>query len=206
MARLTPGIGIHGAFLLKAPFTTEPDLEYTVKALRSFAEIKARNNDPLKLVYVPVGLSQADMQLDVNEGAIIVVLSTTTGVLLYVPDTYIISYPHMGAVPYSHLIASVSLGMLPDSLDVTNIKQVIASAVSDYIGVEAEVFITRGEVTDMITEDRHVQLTISREAAIKTRETDRAKALRLAAELLAANEKLAEYEAIIEALSTEGPQ
>lgn len=201
MARLTPAPGISGVFLLKAPFATQADTEYTVTAIRSFAEIRSRNNDPLSLVYTPVKLGEAEMNLDIAEGALIVVLSTRLGQLLYVPDTYILSYPHMGSVPYSYLIASVGLGMLPDALDITNIKQVVASAVSDYIGAEPEVFITRGEVSDSIDEQRHIQLTISREAAIRNRETDRAKALRLGTELQTANQRIADYEKIIQELT-----
>lgn len=203
MARLTPSIGISGAFLLREPFTTEVGVEYTVTALRTFAEISARNNDPLALIYTPVGLDKSHMQLDKDENAVIVVLSTKAGLLKYVPDTYIDSYPYMGSVPYSHVVASVSCGMLPDSLDVTNLKQVIASAVSDFIGVEGTVFISRGEVTDMIDEARHVALTISRTAAVSNRETDRAAALRLGRELQEANAKLVEYETIIEELSSQ---
>lgn len=203
MARLTPPIGISGSFLLREPFATQADTEYTVTAIRSFAEIRSRNNDPLALIYTPVKLGEVEMNLDIAENAVIVVLSTRLGQLLYVPDTYIQSYPHMGSVPYSYLIASVGLGMLPDALDVTNIKQVVASAVSDYIGVEAEVFITRGDVSDSIDEQRHVQLTISREQAIRNRETDRAKALRLGSELQTANQRIADYERIIQELTNQ---
>lgn len=205
MARLTPNIGIKGAFLLKAPFATEADVEYTVVALRSIAEFTAKTGDPVELIYKKVGLGRPELTADQAEGAIIVVLSTKAGVLMYVPDTYILSYPFMGSIPYSHIILSVSLGMLPDDMDLTGAQQVVTSAVSDAIGVEPTVFISKGEVTDMIDEQRHVQLTISREAAIKNRETDRAKALRLASELQTANERIAEYELIIQQLSANQP-
>lgn len=201
MARLTPAPGLKGAFLLRSPFKTEADLEYTVTAIRSFAEIRARNSDPFTLVYEPVGLTPVAMDADIAEGAAIVVLSTRTGVLTYVPDTYVDSYPYMGSIPYSHLIVSASLGMIPDSMDITLIQQVVASAISDYIGVQPTVFVSRGEVSDVITEDRHVQLTISREAAIKNRETDRAVVLRLTQELAAANARIAEQELIIQELA-----
>lgn len=201
MARLTPAPGIKGAFLLRYPFTTQPDIEYTVTALRSFAEIRARDLDPLKLVYTPVNLDAGAMASDVAEGAYIVVLSTKQGELIYVPDTYIESYPFMGSIPYSYLIVSYSLGMIPDNMDVELLKQVGASAISDYIGVEPTAFITRGEVSDIITEERHVQLTISREQAVKNRETDRAKALRLTNELQAAKQLNTEYELIIQQLT-----
>lgn len=203
MARLTPPPGAKGAFLLRLPFKTVADIEYTVTAIRSFAEIRARNSDPMKLIYNPVGIDdEALMQADVAEGAAIIVLATRTGELMYVPDTYIDSYPSMGSIPYSHLIASASLGMIPDSLDTIQLQQVIASAVSDFIGVEPTVFITRGEISDVITEERHVQLTISRNEAVKNRETDRAVVLRLTKELQAANDRIAEQELIIIDLTT----
>lgn len=201
MVRRTPAPGLKGAFLLRAPFTTEADVEYTVTAVRSFAEIRARNSDPLLLVYEPVKLTAADMQADIDEGAAIVVLRTRTGELTYVPDTYIEVYPYMGSIPYSHLIVSGSLGMIADSYDTTLITQVVASALSDYIGVEPTMFITRGEITDTISEERHVQLTISREAAVKNRETDRAAVLRLTALLDTANKRIAEQDLIIQELA-----
>lgn len=201
MVRRTPAPGLKGAFLLRAPFTTEADVEYTVTAVRSFAEIRARNSDPLLLVYEPVKLTAVDMQADIDEGAAIVVLRTRTGELTYVPDTYIEVYPYMGSIPYSHLIVSGSLGMIADSYDTTLITQVVASALSDFIGVEPTMFITRGETTDTISEERHVQLTISREAAVKNRETDRAAVLRLTALLDTANKRIAEQDLIIQELA-----
>lgn len=201
MVRRTPAPGLKGAFLLRAPFTTEADVEYTVTAVRSFAEIRARNSDPFLLVYDPVKLTAVDMQADIDEGAAIVVLRTRTGELTYVPDTYIEVYPYMGSIPYSHLIVSGSLGMIADSYDTTLITQVVASALSDYIGVEPTMFITRGEITDTISEERHVQLTISREAAVKNRETDRAAVLRLTALLDTANKRIAEQDLIIQELA-----
>lgn len=201
MVRRTPAPGLKGAFLLRAPFTTEADIEYTVTAVRSFAEIRARNSDPLLLVYEPVKLTAVDMQADIDEGAAIVVLRTRTGELTYVPDTYIEVYPYMGSIPYSHLIVSGSLGMIADSYDTTLITQVVASALSDFIGVEPTMFITRGEITDTISEERHVQLTISREAAVKNRETDRAAVLRLTALLDTANKRIAEQDLIIQELA-----
>lgn len=201
MARNTPAPGLKGPFLLRKPFETAADLEYTVTAVRSFAEIRARNSDPLTLVYEPVKLTAVEMQADIAEGAAIVVLRTRTGELIYVPDTYITSYPYMGSIPYSHLVVSASLGMVSDDTDITLIQQVVASAISDFIGIEPVVFVTRGEVTDTITEERHIQLTISREAAIKNRETDRAVVLRLTAQLDAANKRIAEQDLIIQELA-----
>lgn len=201
MTRLTPAPGTQGSFLLETPFATEADVQYTVTALRSFAEIRARGTDPLALVYTPVGLTDTAMQADIAAGALIVVLSTSAGVLTYVPDTYILSYPSMGSIPYSHIIVSASVGMLPDSYDTTALTQSVTTAISDHIGVEPTVFVTKGEVTDVIDEQRHVQLTIARESAIKTRETDREQVLTLTAQLQTANAQITEYETVIQQLS-----
>lgn len=201
MARSTPPMNVKGAFLLRAPFTTNPDMEYTVVAHRSYNEVRVQKNDPFTLVYKPVGLTKADMELDIAEGAIIIALATRTGTIMYVPDTYIDSYPFMGAIPYSHLVASCSLGMLPDDFDTTTLVQAIGSAVSDHIGVEPQVFIARAETSDFIDEDRHAQLTISRNQAIVDRETDHARSLRLAEELAVANERIAEQNLLIQELS-----
>jgi len=200
MARMTPPMNISGAFLLRAPFTTDPNKSYTVAAIRTFNELIARSQDPLTLIYGPVGLGASAYQADQREGALVICLRTSAGGLLYVPDTYIEQYPSMGSVPYSRLIAGVSLGMWPDYRNLDDMSQAIKESVKAKIGVDAEVFLSRGVVSNHMTEQQHTQLTAQRRAAVINNETDTATILRLSEEVLRLQATIAEQDAVIEAL------
>jgi hypothetical protein len=190
-------MGAKGVFLLKEPFVALASRSYTVIASRSFEELVARGNDPLSLVYAPVGLTNVEYQADIALGAQVIALKALDQDVMYVPDTYILSYPDMGVVPYSWTIASVSLGMLPDTYDTALLEEKVAAAVSDYIGVEPIVSIGRAAASDMITNEQHIQLTIARQAAIKSRDTDRQTALNAQATIATLQERVTLLETYI---------
>lgn len=199
MARLTPNIKTKGPFTFKAPFVAMPDVDYLVVGLRQFAELSSNKDfDPFVKIYAPVGLTQTDMNLDIADGVTVVVFADNIGQLVYVPDSYILDIPHKTTIPYSNLIASFSFGLLPDDEDVSVITENIASSAAEVIGVKPEVFITRSDLEGTVTEEQHLQLVTSRQAAITNRETDRAAVIRLSNELLTLKAQLAEYELIMQ--------
>lgn len=177
MARVTPPLRIKGVFSLRAPFAANPNVAYTVQAIRSFEEIRARNTDPLTLIYTPAGLLKADYESDVAAGAVIITLMSATEKPIYVPDTYIDSYPDMGNIDYSWLIASVSLGPLPSTFDTSLLKGQIANVVAGYIGVAPVVNIGVAALTEVVSSETHAQLVAARKGAITMNRTDRARAL-----------------------------
>lgn len=200
MARKTPSMGVSGTFILRDPFVANPAKSYTVVALRTFQELVARGQDPLALIYTPVTLTQSAYNSDKAEGALVVCLKDNTGNLIYVPDTWIDSYPNMGSVTYSRLVLGVSMGMWPEYRDLTDVIQAIKEAVRSKIGVDAEVVITRSVATDAVSEAQHAQLTAARENAVIENETDTAKIIRLSDELAARDATIAEQDLIIQTL------
>lgn len=200
MARKTPPIGISGAFILRDPFELDVNSSHTVIALRTFAEMIARGQNPLSLVYATVGLTQTAYDQDKAAGALVVCLRDKNGNLVYVPDTYIESYPNMGSVPYSRLVVGVSMGMWPDSADLSHVLQAIGESVRAKTGVTPELHVTRAVATDTVSESRHAQLVSVRQNAITDTETDTAKIIRLSDQVLALQATIAEQDALIEAL------
>lgn len=170
-SKITPPTGAKGLFQLAAPWVADSTISYTVGSQRTFAELIKRDVDPVALVYTPMGLGRSVYEEDAALGAIIITLLSDSADPIYVPDTYILSYPDMAVVPYSWLVASVSLGMLPDSEDMTLLQQAIATSVSDYIGVQPTVTINRAATQDAISQTEHVKSVAAREAAIKNRVT-----------------------------------
>ncbi len=200
MARQTPPMGISGAFLLRAPFVADPEKSYTVVAVRQFYELISRGQDPVELVYRPVGLGETAYQGDQQLGALVICLRDRNGSLLYVPDTYIDQYPSMGSVPYSRLVLAVSLGMWPDERNLDDIIQSVKESVKTKIGVDPELFVTRAPTRDYVSEDQHVQLVATRRAAVTHLETDTATILRLTDEVARLQQIIDEQVELITAL------
>jgi hypothetical protein len=178
MSRITPPLRSKGIFGLRSPFVAKPGVAYTVQAIRTFEEIRARGSDVLELVYSPVGLSKSYYDTDVAAGAVIVTLMSATDKPIYVPDTYIDSYPDMGNIDYRWLIASISLGSLPAGFDTSLLKNQIENVVAGFIGVQGTCNIGLGALTESVSSETHAQLVAARKGAITMNNTDRARALK----------------------------
>jgi hypothetical protein len=133
---LAPAVGTSGVFTVTTPFMLTENTVYTVSAVRTFQDILNAGQDPVALIYAPVGLSTDNYQTDLVAGALIVVLSSANAAPVMVPTTYISQVPNGDAVPYSLLIGSFQLGPLPDSLDVSNLLNQIQELISATLGVD----------------------------------------------------------------------
>lgn len=183
MARLTPPIGATGKYTLKTPFVTIPLGNYSCKAIRTFDDIFKLNVDVFEQYYVPMGISAEDYELDRVAGAcIITLISNNIGVeletdpayqdsIIYVPDTYILKFPDGNAVPYSHIVLSLSLGALPDYLELTDVMADIADLASQKVGVVPAVKIHKALSTDIVSQEDSDIAEAGRQGAITNRET-----------------------------------
>lgn len=184
MPRLTPPLGSKGLYVLRAPWSVPADVIYVCQALRKLKDIFDLGEDPFALYYQPLGLLEADMLADMAAGAYIVTLSVDaldpTQVALnlsnvYVPDTYIEKYPEQNFVPYSHLVLSLSLGLLPDGLDLSSLKAQVANVCSDTIGVVPMVNEHVVPSSGGVTVTQHQAMETARLGLITIRDTDYAR-------------------------------
>lgn len=202
MARNTPPMNISGPFLLRTPFVADSTKSYTVTAHRSFSELLARSQDPMALIYTPVGLTVSAYSEDQLDGALVIALRDSSGNVMYVPDTYIESFPEMGSVAYSRLIGVVDLGMWANYRDMDDIQATIADACKANLGVDVTITLARGATSNSMTEQQHIQLTASREAAKTNKESTHAVIVRLTDDITAKDATIAEQAALIEALAS----
>lgn len=179
MARITPPPGAAGLFILRLPFVTSPTLSYRVGAIRFIDEMISQGDDPFQIVYVPRGLTDADYQADIKAGAAIISLLTDSQKPIYVPDTYIESFPNMGIVPHSHMIATVSLGILPDNYDLTRATTAIQEALIADVGIEASVKFVSMPTVDVVTQAAAAAAALARQGAITNKNTTYAEKLEL---------------------------
>lgn len=167
----TPPIGVEGTFGIRTPFTL-PNKLLKVTAHRTFSDLIASGVDPLEQLYLPVGLTTTDYQNDAaTEGVMVVVFVDTDGIPYHIPNTYIETYPEAAIVPHDWVVAHVSLGTLPQTYDLASAAIAIKESVSDYTGVEPNVYFSKKPTSDVITEPVAKQFEDIRQAAIVNRES-----------------------------------
>lgn len=185
MTSILPPIGTSGVFQLKSPFDKEIQSTkvYEVDALRRFDDVEANGIDVYKTYYQPFEISQDVYKEDQKNEEVIVTLTNDTTKPLYVPSSYINSFPTNDIVPYARIVLSVDLGMLPDSMDLSDLQSQVQGAVSDVIGVDDTVVnINAAASTDVITQAEHLSLQANREQAKAERDSDYARISELEAD------------------------
>lgn len=197
MALNVPPIGTRGIYSLKAPFTTVPDTLYTCAAIRHFKDIQNQGTDVFKRYYEPYEIEQIRYQDDLATGVVLVSLVSDTENPIYVPSSYIAAFPNLNSVNYHHVVLSLSLGALPEYLDLTFLKDQIAGVASDTIGVSPTVYENIATTTNTVSPEEHDAITIAREAAIKNRITDYARVIELQQQKASLEQRLQILETIL---------
>lgn len=177
MARNTPPLHAKGVYTLAAPWTTVSDAVYECIAIRDFADFQDRGESVFQRFYVPKGLAQSVYDADLAQDAHIITLVSETSPTIFVPDTYIESFPDVSGVAYKRIVLSLLLGPLPDTVDLTHLKASLGDLASDITGVVAEVNEHVAPYAGVVSADQHATLEAARQAAITNRTTDRATVL-----------------------------
>lgn len=137
MAQFIPDIGCTGVYVLSAPFDTiiKANTSYICRAVKTFNDIIGEGEDPFELYYDPVGLTQSQYESDAAVNAVIISLQTGTGEWVYVPSTYIVSFPLVNGQKYHAMMIGVSIGAVPDTMDLSALKTKISDDVLGIIGI-----------------------------------------------------------------------
>lgn len=181
MARITPPLHARGLYSLASPWQITAGKIYVCRAIRGFRDIYEQDKDVFEVFYKPqpfADLAAAQQAFDDDRkanAAIITLIAEDDSEVVYVPDTYITSYPGMDDVKYSHMVLSVSLGALPDKLDLLPTKDLIANKVGALLGVEPEVKEHRVPHKEAISSSDHASLEAARQGAITLNQTAEAR-------------------------------
>lgn len=189
MAGITPPLLTTGRYTLVEPFTALPTVLYKCEALRTFDECQLSGLDVLNNIYILAGLSKAEFDRDKKAGNKIVTLTSATETPIYVPDSYIESFPNFDAVTYNHIVGSLDFGALPDYLNLANLQLEIAALASDIVGKEPKVTIHRAASTGVVTPAQHEAAEVARTAAITRRTTYRAENVKLQRQITSLTEQ-----------------
>lgn len=193
----TPWIGARGAYELKLPWKALDSTEYVCTAIVTIATMLERNVDVFAELYEANELSEVEYRRDLEAGVNIIALSSTTAPTIYVPDSYIVSYPDVGLVNYSHIVLSASLGAVPDDLDLSFLQEQVTGTIKDVLGVDADILIHKAPAEKTISPSEHEALELARVNAITVRTTDRGRAKAAEDQVKSLTQKVAELERII---------
>lgn len=167
--KITPPLNSIGKYTVKEPFKINAALSYECIAIRNFEDMYKAGFDVYEDFYKPNGLtidSGFDFNNEVQNNANIISLKGSDGSVLYIPDTFITSIPFVGDVSYSHVLLGCSLGMLPNTLDLTVLLKDVADFIGARIGHTVDVKLMGAPSFIQPTQSEHESLETARKAAV----------------------------------------
>ena len=182
---LVPSIGLAGIYTLLAPFSSKvlPGVQYTCAAARLMSDLIAEGIDPKARYYTANQLADSKYDEDLANGVCIVSLVSSTGSWVYVPSSYIASFPNMSGVTYAAVSLLVKLGAIPDTLSLDYLKTKLANVTSDTIGILPTIQSVVTSASAIVSSDDHKLIEAARQAKITGSTTDSAMVARLQAQV-----------------------
>ena len=133
-SKMTPPYGVSGHWKLRSPFVAKAGKIYSCKEIRSFSMLQLQGVNVYESYYMPRELSKDIYEADSKVYASIVTLLGSDGERIYVPDTYIDSYPDVSGDVFKRFILSCDLGTLPGNTDVSHLIPKVSDAVEGALG------------------------------------------------------------------------
>ena len=89
------------------------------------------------------------------------------GQVVYIPDTYLESYPGLSGITYQRNVLVVDLALVPDYVKVSSITKDVSDILTHTLGIEPKVEITTLEYEGKVTEEQHLQMEAARKNKIR---------------------------------------
>lgn len=168
--KVTPTINSKGLFSVQSPFRVNPKKIYEVVAIRELEDLYNDHIDIYQYYYKPFKIDEETCKKDIKNNVAIITLKGEDG-LLFIPDTYIISYPDLGTADYRAFVVSIDLGMLNKNFSFEGLKEDIAELVSLELGIKPKVSIHERPFKNVLSQDDALRLEESRKGLKKIPET-----------------------------------
>lgn len=169
LKRVTPPVGAYGRYTLKEPWKTNTTISYRCISIRMVEEIVKSGLNVYETFYAPMNLSQDVANADIALGVAFIGLLGTDGSRIYVPDTYIESYPDQTAVVHEYTVLAVDLGPQPSDINLTNAIEEIKNVIEKYTGIDSElveIYAGNAPSNTSLTAKEHIDLLDARRLAI----------------------------------------
>lgn len=198
---ILPVVGSSGFYEFIAPFDIASinNIEYSCRAIRRISDYLANNEDVEKDVYKANNLGDDVWTEDSKNDAYIVSLQSGTGHWLYVPYSYIASYPSVNGTRYRTVMIGVSLPSMPATQDLSAVEADVKDLVENALGVSVVVKHVETSRVILVPYDVHLIQEQKRNVIRATQSTYTSKIIKLQAANQALEFKVKELEDFIAA-------
>lgn len=195
-----PYVGMTGKYELKAPYTQliDPNIEYTCVGVTNLSSYIAEGNDPENTIYLKHGDTSENFNIDLSKNRCLVTLQTGKGIKLLVPNSALGIVPNADGVRYVSVMLGVQLGVIPDYLDLTQIKQDVSDVIFKHLGVANKTFSTIMGGSLVVEHAKHLNLEAARKIIVSENSSPLLENLTLKDTNLLLNEKVTMLEKFIE--------
>lgn len=167
---VTPQLRSSGYFEFKLPWKAQSGVVYECLAIRSFDELTKSGINVYKAFYLPMGMTNGlkidggvfDFTAETMLKPNIITLRGSDGSYINIPDTFIAKVPDASYVPYSEVVLAISLGPLPDDLNIDSLKDDIKALVAARANINPEVETCRASVAKNPSLIEHIELEKTR--------------------------------------------
>lgn len=156
---IIPPIGTKGKFEFKEPFNTgiKANQELMVYAIRTIQELVDSGENPYEFIYKNVGLSEDDMNKDLDDSIPIIVLASGSNEYYYVPANRLSSLPNISGVKYQQKMLAINVGPLPIDYNLDLAKDTIRDAVLESMGINSTVEVIAASAISYKTDNEHIK-------------------------------------------------
>lgn len=164
---MIPALGKAGKYKLSPPFQIDETVSYVCRGVSFIQSLVDKNIDVYNDFYVPVGLSEAEYNEDLDTDESIVTLKSSDGNILNVPSSYITQIPTDEEVPYSRFGVLFEFGILPNETAFENLVTQMQDISKSTLGVEPDAALTLLPYDGFVTKEEHKLKLKEREVNIE---------------------------------------
>ena len=204
--QVIPPIGISGIWNLNTPFDAllKKGVPYTLRAIRQLTDILSSGGDPETDYYIANKLTSNIYLADLAINVSILSLQDTSSNIIYVPSSFVKSYPNIGGVSYRVLALTANIGAIPDDLSLAYLLSKITDDIKETIGVNAIVKLAALSSPTLLSNADAAAVEAARQANIGSNHTDYTRYIQTQAQLTSALEKIRLLEQLIKELHAAG--
>lgn len=176
MSNNIPQLGASGIYTLASPFDNQlrENVAYTCIAVRRLTDFTQVNRNPKILYYDANGLDSSIWERDsLDPEVCIITLVSKSGQWIYVPSSFITSFPDIGGIPYTVRLLGINLGAVPDNLDLSSLLTSVENIVRDTIGITSTCKTVAASDTKILSYQAHHDIEVARLNLIEEDKTDR---------------------------------
>lgn len=156
MTYIIPPINTKGVFIFHPPYADDTNInkkEYEVIEIRKIKALHDDGLDPLNSIYIKAGLTKEDFIEDLNNDVPIVTLSADGDQYLYIPADRIKEMPAIIGHTATERLVTLSLGLMPDDINLEMLYENIAIMVNDTISIKPDLTEHPGGPTVLMSDE-----------------------------------------------------